>query len=92
MSENISQAVVGLNLNSTAHQLKVGELTFALNAQVGNFDGNEVTYQNEQGSDFCITPPEGYKIIGAKNFVEISKVVYFLANPTTGYSQIVLHV
>ncbi len=41
-------AQIGLNLNSIVSQeVKPGQLTYALNAQK-EFDGNVVTYQNEQ--------------------------------------------
>lgn len=88
MAENINQAVTGLNLDTTITQLPVGSLTYALNANIANADGNEITYQNDQANIECIVFPEGYKVIGVKNITQINKVIYFLANPSTGFSQI----
>lgn len=81
-------AQIGLNLNSIVAQVKPGQLTYALNAQVEGFDGNVVTYQNEQGNTLCITIPSGYKVIGLKNIIQLNKVVFFITNPSTGNSQI----
>lgn len=85
---NANSAVNGLNLDSTLTTLKEGQLTFALNAQLESFDGQYVTYQNEQANIGCITFPVGYKVIGVKNLTEIDRVVYFLTDPSTGASQI----
>lgn len=88
ITNNVSQAVVGLNLDSIVQQVPEGSLTFALNANVENFDGNQVTYQNDQANVECITFPEGYKVIQAKYIPQLNKVVYYLTNPDTGFSQI----
>lgn len=88
MPENINSASVGLNFDATSNQLKVGELTNALNAMIENFDGQQITYQNEQANTGCIQFPVGYIIIGVKNIAQNKKVIYFLTNPTIGFSQI----
>lgn len=83
-----TNAYLGLNLDSIIEQVKPGQLTFAQNAQVAGFEGNSITYQNEQSNDFCFTIPEGYKVIGDHQIIEISTVIYWLANATTGQSEI----
>jgi hypothetical protein len=83
-----NNAQIGLNLNSIVGQVKPGQLTYALNAQVEGFDGNVVTYQNEQGNTICITVPSGYKVIGIKNIIQLNKVLFWVTNPMTGNSQI----
>lgn len=88
ITTNVSQAVVGLNLDSIVQQVPAGSLTFALNANVENFDGNQVTYQNDQANTDCLSFPEDYKVIGVKYIPQLNKVIYFLNNPITGYSQI----
>lgn len=85
---NVTTANIGLNLDSSSDQIQKGELTYALNAQVENFDGNMVSYQNEQGNILCITFPEGYKVIGCKNIISLNRCFYFIVNPTTGDSEI----
>lgn len=90
MAENINpnynQASVGLNTESVITEIKPGMLTYALNASVQNFDGITVTYQNDTANVGCITFPSGYRVVGAKNIPQLKKVLYWLANPSTGYS------
>lgn len=81
-------ASTGLNLNSIMSQIPEGSLTYALNAQIEGFDGNVVTYQNEQKNTLCVTIPDGYKVIGIKNILQLERVVFFITNPTTKDSQI----
>lgn len=81
-------AYLGLNLDSIIAEVKPGQLTYALNAQVGGFEGNSITYQNEPSDEFCFQIPEGYKIIGTHQILEIETVIYWLSNITTGQSEI----
>lgn len=87
------QAVVGLNLDSTIISIPQGMLSYALNAQLENFDGNQVTYQNEQANEHCVDFPAGYKVIGLHNIVENGYVVAWLVNEDTRDSEIgiILH-
>lgn len=80
--------LIGMNSDMIISQMKDGQVTYALNAVIENFDGNEVNYQNEGGNDFCIKFPEGYKVIGRHLIPEQNKVVYFMANPQTNKSEI----
>jgi hypothetical protein len=77
-----------MNLDSSVSQLKKGQLTYALNAVVENFDGQQVGYQNEPANAFCCTFPEGYKVIGTRNILEVNKTIFFLVNPVTSSSEI----
>lgn len=81
-------AVSGLNMDSALTQVKTGELTYALNAALENFDSSSVNYQNEQGNEFCVQFPSGYSLIGTYFINEKNKHIFFLANPTTGGSEI----
>lgn len=81
-------AKVGLNLDSIISDIPQGMLTYALNAQLENFDGNQVTYQNEQANEPCATFPAGYKVCGIHNIVENGYAVVFLVNEDTGDSEI----
>ena len=83
---NDAAARAGLNTDNIIDQVQKGYVTDALNAINGSFDGQAVTYQNEEGNVHCITMPSGYKCIGVKNVMQISQVWYFITNPSTGYS------
>lgn len=85
---NIAQASIGLNLDRITSQVSSGMLTYSLNAQTENYDGTSVTYQNESANTLCVSFPEGYVAIGKENIIQLSKVIYFITNPTTGNSQI----
>jgi len=88
ISPNTKQAYIGLNLNSVSSQIKNGELSWALNAVVENFDGNEVSYQNEQANILCSNFPSGYTVIGKLNIIEDNIKIFWLANESTGQSEI----
>jgi hypothetical protein len=84
----LTSANLGLNTNSQTRQLRKGEVSYALNAVLENFDGQAVSYQNEQANVPCCTFPTGYKVIGQKNITDQNRIVYFLTNPTTNGSEI----
>jgi hypothetical protein len=88
INQNINTANAGLNLDQSLNQIPKGKLTYALNAAVENFDANSVSYQNEQGNEFCLNFPEGYRLIGKHFLPEVSKFIFFLANPTSDDSEI----
>jgi len=81
-------ATSGLKMDNTLNQVKPGELNYALNAALENFDSSSVNYQNEQGNEFCVQFPSGYSLIGTHFINEKNKHIFFLANPSTGMSQI----
>jgi hypothetical protein len=79
---------VGLNMDLTVNQIEKGKLTYALNANLENFDASSVNYQNEQGNNFCLDFPDGYQLIGEHFIQEKNKHIFFLANTLTGGSEI----
>lgn len=83
-----NNAYLGMNLDSIISQIKAGQVTYAQNAQTAGFEGNMITYQNEQGNILCFTIPTGYQVIGTHNIVERDTIILFLVNPTTGASEI----
>ena len=83
-----NNGTTGMNMDNTVNQVPKGVLTYALNAAVENFDANSVNYQNEPSNEFCVKVPEGYQIIGTHPIYEQNKHIFFLANPTTGDSEI----
>lgn len=88
ISMNPNQAYLGLNMDNIPQQVKPGSLTYALNARVSSFDGQEITYQNEQSNVLCTEFKTGYRVIGHHNIVEQNRTVIFLTNPYTGDSEI----
>lgn len=87
-NEHPKQALIGLNMESVASQIKEGQLSYANNAVVQGWDGNAITYQSEQSNTFCLQLPAMFKAVGVFNITQINKVIYFLSNPSTGDSQI----
>lgn len=87
IQENNS-ARTGLNMDQTVNQVQKGQLTYALNAALENFDANSVNYQNEPGNELCLNFPEGYHLIGTHLINEQNKHIFFLTNPETGASEI----
>lgn len=83
-----NNAYLGMNLDSIISQVKPGQVTYAQNAYISGFEGNMITYQNEQGNIICFTIPDGYKVIGTHNIIEKDTIILFLVNPTTGASEI----
>jgi hypothetical protein len=81
-------ATTGLNMDQTVNQVQKGQLTYALNAAVENFDSNSVNYQNEPGNELCLNFPADYHLIGTHFINEQNKHIFFLTNPTTGASEI----
>ena len=86
--QEFNSATTGLNMDRSVTQIPKGQLTYALNAAVENFDSNSVNYQNEPGNVFCLEFPEGYLLIGEHFIQERNKHVFFLTNPETGGSEI----
>ena len=85
---NYTAAQTGLDMDRTLGQIAQGKLTYALNANIENFDANSINYQNEEGNVSCLQFPAGYQVIGTHYIQEKFKHVFFLANPTTGGSEI----
>jgi hypothetical protein len=85
---HINAAQTGLNMDNSLGQVPRGKLTYALNANVENFDSNSVNYQNEEGNELCLNFPSGYQIIGNHFIAEKNKHIFFLVNGLTGGSEI----
>jgi hypothetical protein len=78
----------GMNMDSSVNQIQKGQVSYGLNAVVENFDANSINYQNEPGSLSCVEFPQGYSLIGRHFIPELSKHIFFLANPSTGDSEV----
>jgi hypothetical protein len=88
VNADYNNATTGLNQDNTLNQVKKGVLTYALNAAVENYDSNSVNYQNEPGNTPCVNFPKGYILVGKHYIPERNKVIFMLANPVLGASQI----
>lgn len=78
---SISTAHLGLDNDSSVQNLKPGQLTFAQNAVLENFDGKRLSYQNEQSNILCGQLPEGVLVIGVKNIIEQQRTIFFTTHP-----------
>lgn len=85
---NSNVASVGLNMDQLMSQIKPGQLSYALNAVVENFDSNSVSYQNEPGNELCTVLPKGFSVNGTHFITEQNKILFFLVNELTGESEI----
>src|SRR5688572_21093659 len=85
---NVAQPMLGLNLDGTSQQVGQGEVTWAINAVVENFNGEMITYQNEPANILCTNLPDGFRVIGQRNIQEKGIIVFWLVNPDTGESEI----
>ena len=85
--DNIKQefnfAQIGLNLDLLPSQVKRGMLTYCLNGAIENYDANGISYQNEQGNEFCVSFPEGFVLIGKHFINEQNKHIFFITNPNS---------
>jgi hypothetical protein len=88
ITNNYNAAQTGLNMDSSIGQIPKGKLTYALNANVENFDSNSINYQNEEGNELCLNFPQGYQVLGNHFIPEKNKHIFFLINVSTGESQI----
>ena len=87
-TSHINTPVVGMNtdlalLNSTAKSY-----TYALNASVSDFTGEEFLLNNTHSNVLKANFPEGFIVIGKKAIYEQNRVIYMLVNPTTKESEI----
>lgn len=88
ISLNPKQAKIGLSLDATTSDIPQGMLSYALNAVKANFDGQQVTYQNETGNVLCTNFPEGYTVVHTKNIIEKDLIVVFLVKDDESTSEI----
>jgi hypothetical protein len=85
---NTNTGYLGLNMDSNLTQVRPGQYTYALNASLENFDATSFTIQNEAGNEFCLNFPQDYQLIGKYYISEVTKHIFFLANPLTNQSEI----
>jgi len=93
ITQNYNAAQTGMNMDNSIGQIKKGTLTYALNANVENFDSTSVNYQNEEGNVLCsdednVFFPNDFVVIGNYFVNEQNKHIFFLVNPTDNKSEI----
>lgn len=79
---------IGLNLDSATSSVSPGEVTWAMNAVIENFDGQKVFYSNEPANILCTSFPSGYQENGHLNIIEDGTIVFWLVNPSSRDSEI----
>jgi hypothetical protein len=92
ITQNYNAAQTGMNMDNSIGQIKKGMLTYALNANVENFDSNSVNYQNEEGNTLCsnndVFFPNDFVVIGNYFINEQNKHIFFLVDPINNKSEI----
>lgn len=89
IQESINQPTKGLQLDTYPGNLDATKsYTYAMNARQESEDGNQFNLTNEPTTTRGVNFPEGFKVIGALNVVELDMTVYWLTNPSTGDCQI----
>lgn len=79
----------GMNRDASSFDLQKGEYRFALNANFHDEHGNGVAnIQNEPSNVRCSGFKDGFRVIGHKYVMNKEMTLFFLTNPTTGYSEI----
>lgn len=80
---------MGMMRDTHPMNLSEGQYDFALNGRIENFDGTGFpVMQNETSNILCTGFPEGYYVAGFINIVEQERILWLLANPSTGGSEI----
>lgn len=83
-----NNATLGMNTDLAVDAIPKGMVSYALNANVENYDANGVSYGSEESNEFTLSFPEGYVVIGTHFIVERDKHIFFLATPDKSGSQI----
>lgn len=86
--DKLSIAVGGMKIDQVFWQRKQGELSYAMNANLQSFDGNQLTYTNEPSNQLCNTFPAGFIVIGTHLVLSRNEVIFALVNPITGQSKL----
>ncbi len=68
--------------------LKNTDYVVAINANTSNETGDFLNIQNEPSNRFGVLFPDGYKVIGFKNYINKERTLYLLTNPGTMCSSI----
>jgi len=86
INREINYTRVGLNTDNIIDQIQKGYVTDCLNGIILSWDGHSLSYQNEEGSVFCLNIPKDYVVIGREYIPQLNEVLYMLTNPITGNS------
>lgn len=69
-------------------RMEEGVYDYMLNGTIENFDGNGLPIIQNEGSNIkCTGFPAGYFVVGFVNVIEQNRIIWLLANPTTGASE-----
>lgn len=85
---NISLAKGGMNRSTHPSQLKEQDYTFAMNANLEDFNGDTFSLSNEHSNILASKFKEGFVVNGVKAIPNLNKTLFFLVNEETGLSEI----
>lgn len=86
--KDFSVPKIGMNRSLSPHLLSEGEFSFQLNGNSYDEGGEKFNLTDEHSNILATRFKEGFKFVGGKNHVVRNKTYIFLANPTTGVSEI----
>lgn len=83
LEENVNQPSKGLHLDTFSANLDpTNSYTYAFNARQESEDGNQFNLSNEPSNTLGVAFPEGSRVIGHLNIIELGYTVYWLTNNT----------
>ena len=85
---NISLAKGGMNRSTYPTQLKEQDYTFAMNANLEDFGGDTFSLSSEHSNVLASKFKAGFSVNGVKPIPNLNKTLFWLANDTTGLSEI----
>ncbi len=87
--QDLQSPRMGMNRDSHDSQLENTEYSFAMNANFQDEHGNgEAIIQNEESNILCSVIKPGYKVLGHKFDLNLSRTYLWIVNPTTKASEI----
>lgn len=86
---SVSVPIKGMNQDDHIFNISTDNYSFALNAVIENYWQGDSLFISNEPSTLCNTQfPIGYQVVGYVEIIEQERTIYFLHNPTTGFSQI----
>jgi hypothetical protein len=87
--QDLQSPKMGMNRDSHDSQLENTEYSFAMNANFQDEHGNgEAIIQNEESNILCSVIKPGYKVLGHKFDLNLSRTYLWIVNPETKASEI----
>lgn len=87
--KEVSRTITGMMSDLHVMMMQEGQYDFMLNGDIEGFDGAGIPIvQNTPSNILCTGFPSGYYVVGFVNVIEQERIIWLLANPVTGDSEI----